>query len=276
MAQGVPTAGRWRVGEYGSRAGDDRLGELALGSVAAKSPVLCEVSIPQRHITRGGRADSSNEWSASAPQVAVHLLESWAPILPAFIHDNILDQLILPKVRQAMEEWDGRSSRSGKTRSLSSIVFPWLPLLGHRMEEVLEAAKRRIRHVMRKWVVRDGVPEELSRWRKDVSAPKQADRVEPADRQIFSSKEWDDLMLRTVVPKLGVCLRDDFSINPRKQDMVPLEDWVMPWHTLLRSSVFSSLLEVNFFPKWLDILYIWLVQPNFKADEVANWYVPRT
>ena len=78
-------------------------------------------------------------------------------------------------------------------------------------------------------------------------------------------------MLRNVVPKLGVCLRDDFAINPRKQDMVPLEDWVLPWHTLLRQSTYSQLLEVNFFPKWLDILYIWLIQPNFKADEVANW-----
>jgi len=97
-------------------------------------------------------------------------LESWEPILPAFIRDNVLDQLVIPKVKQAMEEWDGRPSRSGKSRKLSSIVFPWLPLLGHRMEDVLDGAKRRIRHVMRKWVVRDGVPEELARWKKDVSA----------------------------------------------------------------------------------------------------------
>lgn len=111
----------------------------------------------------------SNEWSATSPQPAVHLLESWDPILPSFIRDNILDQLILPKVRQAIEEWDGRPSRSGKTRSLSGIVFPWLPLLGHRMDDILDGSKRRIRSVMRKWVVRDGMPEELARWRKDVS-----------------------------------------------------------------------------------------------------------
>lgn len=113
----------------------------------------------------------SNEWSPTSPRPAVHLLESWDPVLPAYIRDNILDQLILPKVKQAIEEWDGRPSKSGKTRSLSGIVFPWLPLLGHRMEDILDGSKRRIRSVMRKWVVRDGVPEELSRWRKDVSLP---------------------------------------------------------------------------------------------------------
>jgi tuftelin-interacting protein 11 len=88
---------------------------------------------------------------------------------------------------------------------------------------------------------------------------------------MYSSKEWDELMLRFVVPKLGATLRDDFTINPRKQDMIPLEDWVMPWHTLLRGSTFSQLIEANFAQKWLDILYIWLIQPNYKSDEVANW-----
>jgi tuftelin-interacting protein 11 len=79
------------------------------------------------------------------------------------------------------------------------------------------------------------------------------------------------MMLKYVVPKLGASLRDDFQINPRKQDMVPLEQWVLPWSSLLRASTFEQLLEVNFFPKWLDILYIWLVQPNYKPDEVATW-----
>jgi tuftelin-interacting protein 11 len=75
----------------------------------------------------------------------------------------------MPKVKKAIDEWDGRKSRSGKTRSLAGIVFPWLPMLGDRMEEVLEGAKRRIRHVLRVWTVKDGVLEELARWKKDVS-----------------------------------------------------------------------------------------------------------
>jgi tuftelin-interacting protein 11 len=81
-----------------------------------------------------------------------------------------LDQLVLPKVKKAVEQWDARPSRSGKPpKSLAGIVFPWLPLLGERVEEVLGDAKRRIRSVMRAWVVKDGVPPELARWKKDVS-----------------------------------------------------------------------------------------------------------
>ncbi len=112
----------------------------------------------------------SNDWDATSPHLAVHLLESWDPLLPDFIRDNILEQLILPKVRKAVETWDSRPSRSGKPpRSLAGIVFPWLPLLGERVEEILGEGKRRIRSVMRNWIVKDGVPPELLRWKKDVS-----------------------------------------------------------------------------------------------------------
>ncbi|ORX39009.1 GC-rich sequence DNA-binding factor-like protein-domain-containing protein [Kockovaella imperatae] len=202
------------------------------------------------------RSAINNDWDARHPEKPVQLLEAWKPLLPPFVLDNVLDQLILPKVRSSIDEWDTRRS-GGRSRSLATIVFPWLPLLGARIEEVLELAKRRIRHVLRKWVVSDGIPQELERWKKDI----------------YSSKEWDELMLRNIVPKLGVCLRDDFSINPRKQDMVPLEDWVLPWHKLIRASTFCQLLEVNFFPKFLDTLYIWLIQPNRNGDEIASWFL---
>ena len=147
----------------GMTAWESLLWALWLPKVRSSIKQVSCLAKPERELTY------SNDWSATSPQAAVHLLESWNPILPAFIRDNVLDQLVVPKVKQAMEEWDGRPSRSGKTRKLSSIVFPWLPLLGHRMDDVLEGAKRRIRHVLRRWVVRDGVPEELARWRKDVS-----------------------------------------------------------------------------------------------------------
>jgi tuftelin-interacting protein 11 len=199
------------------------------------------------------RSTINNDWDALHPRAAIHLVESWEPILPAFIRDNILDQLVLPKVRKAVDEWDSRK----QSVSLYKIVWPWFPVLGDRMDEVLEGAKRRIRSVLRHWVVKDGVPKELSRWKKDI----------------YSSSEWDKLVLQYIIPKLGVCLREDFAINPANQNMVPFSQWVMPWHELLRGSMMAHLLEVEFFPKWLDTLYIWLVHPGYKPDEVANWFL---
>lgn len=83
--------------------------------------------------------------------------------------------------------------------------------------------------------------------------------------------DWDAMLLKYVVPKLGARLRDDFRVNPRKQDMEPLKD-VLLWEGLLRPSIFSQILEKEFFPKWLDVLHIWLIQPSPSFEEVAQWY----
>ena len=78
-------------------------------------------------------------------------------------------------------------------------------------------------------------------------------------------------MLKYVLPKLGAMLREDFQVNPRNQDMTPLER-LLPWHPILHPSMFSQLLETEFFPKWLDVLHIWLIQPNASFEEIAQWY----
>jgi tuftelin-interacting protein 11 len=79
------------------------------------------------------------------------------------------------------------------------------------------------------------------------------------------------MLLKYVVPKLGAALRDDFRVNPRDQKMEPLQQ-VLLWSETIRPSVFSKILETEFFPKWLDILYIWLIQPSVSFEEVAQWY----
>jgi tuftelin-interacting protein 11 len=202
------------------------------------------------------RSAINNDWDVLDPQPAVHLIESWDPILPLFIHDNILDQLVLPKVTVAVEEWTGRPLRDGRNVSLASIIFPWLPLMGERVGDLLESGKRRVRAVLRKWKPEDGVLSELQRWRDDI----------------FSTHEWDKLMGDYVLGKLGDVLRDGFVVNPRNQDMKPLKDIVLPWHTLIRTSNFVRLFELEFFPKWLNVLHMWLAHPGYNADEVAQWF----
>lgn len=89
--------------------------------------------------------------------------------------------------------------------------------------------------------------------------------------KVCTAGEWDDLMLRYVVPQLGTTLRDKFQINPRKQDLVQLER-VTAWFPLLRSAIIDQLLEAEYFTKWLDALFIWLTnEPNYQ--QVTEWYI---
>lgn len=77
--------------------------------------------------------------------------------------------------------------------------------------------------------------------------------------------------MKYVVPKLGATLREDFQVNPAQQDLKPLQD-VLAWAGIIRSSIFSQLLETGFFPKWLSTLHQWLVHPKASFEEVAQWY----
>ncbi|KAI0091465.1 GC-rich sequence DNA-binding factor-like protein-domain-containing protein [Irpex rosettiformis] len=196
------------------------------------------------------RSCINNDWSPDDPQPAVRLYEAWSRYIPQFVQDNFFDQLVLPKVHRAVSEWNPRKHKI----PLQTIVFPWLPHVGLRMEDVLGDTRRKMKSVLRGWTVVEGVPHDLTVW-----------------KEIFDSGEWDTMILKYVVPKLGARLREDFRVNPRQQDMAPLQD-VLLWETLVRSSILSQILEAEFFPKWLDVLHIWLIQPSPSFEEIAQWY----
>jgi tuftelin-interacting protein 11 len=125
---------------------------------------------------------SSNDWDVADPQPAVELVESWGSVLPRFVLDNIVEQLIVPKVYKQVRDWSWspRRAKAGHpVQSLASIVFPWLATLRTRADHILDEAKIRIGEVMKRWSVKDAIPEELKLW-KDVSVlhvPNQARRT---------------------------------------------------------------------------------------------------
>ena len=103
----------------------------------------------------------NNDWSPDFPQPAVKLFETWSTFLPPFIRDNLLDQLILPKVKKAIADWNARRD----TVTLQTIVFPWLPHVGLRLEDVVGDAQRKLKHLLRSWIVGDAMPTDLAAWR---------------------------------------------------------------------------------------------------------------
>lgn len=111
------------------------------------------------------RSCLNNDWSPQDPQPAVRLYEAWSTFLPPFIRDNVLDQLVLPRVQKAVADW--KPSKDSVT--LQSLVFPWLPHLGLRLEDVLGDARRKFKSLLRSWSAEDEVPKDLIVW-KDVSS----------------------------------------------------------------------------------------------------------
>lgn len=204
------------------------------------------------------RSAINNVWQPTDPAPVLALYSSWqsSGLLPDFVSDNMLDQLILPKLKRAVSEWI--PPRKGKSKSvkitLHHVLFPWLEYAGTRMDEVMDDAKRKVRGWLKTCKVRDGPPEGLEVW-----------------REVIQASEWDNLILQYIVPQLAAQLREDFVVNPREQDLTPLTS-VLAWRKLLRDSTLSQILESEFFPKYLDTLHTWLSSPGVNFEQVAEWY----
>ena len=56
----------------------------------------------------------------------IDLLECWMPLLPSWVMDNILDQMVLPRLHKEVETWDPTTD----TMPIHAWVHPWLPLMG--------------------------------------------------------------------------------------------------------------------------------------------------
>ncbi|GAA6009422.1 hypothetical protein JCM11491_003551 [Sporobolomyces phaffii] len=202
------------------------------------------------------RSAINNDWDASDPTPAVTLVSTWAPLLPAFLLANILDQLVLPKVSAAVDAWSASAYKRGRAPGLHTLMFPWLDVAGEdRMAPLVSDAKRRVRTWLKaSWDPRDGVPRGFDAW-----------------RAAFSKSDWDALVLELVLPALGAHLRDRLVVNPRAQDLAPL-DRALAWRPLVSAAMLGQLVECEVFPKWGDALWTWLTSDGVNLDEVAQWY----
>jgi tuftelin-interacting protein 11 len=204
-----------------------------------------------------------NDWDVYDPSPATSLIVAWKEILPAFVYANVMDQLIVPKLSKAIKEWKPRSSRHHPSSSQQNSRFPWwlftwLQYLDERHTDpkhatgLLSDVKRKFRVVLDTWDLRKGLVGGLDLWKEALGS------------------EFDVCLQNHLLPRLARYLREDFEINPQDQDLTALDD-VFKWKAYFKPNVFALLLAAEFFPKWHNILHIWLTNdPNF--EEVGEWF----
>ncbi|KAI9040944.1 putative G-patch domain protein (TFIP11) [Aspergillus affinis] len=205
-----------------------------------------------------------NEWDVFDPTPATSLIVAWKEILPSFVYANVLDQLVVPKLTSGIKEWKPRSSsRRHPSSSQHSSRFPWwlftwLQYLGERHTDpkqatgLLSDAKRKFRVLLDTWDLSRGLVSGIELWRDALGS------------------EFDVCLRNNLLPRLGSHLREDFDVNPQDQDLAALEN-VLKWKDFFKPNVMGLLLVAEFFPKWHNILYIWLTNdPNY--EEVGEWF----
>lgn len=200
-----------------------------------------------------------NDWDVRDSSPATSLIEAWKDLLPQFVYLDVVDRLIVQKLVAGLDEWKPHSKKRHHETAPHRWLFPWLQYLDeHNVDPqsptgLLSVVKRKFKTLLESWEISRGPVDGLRHWREVLRA------------------ELDKALIQKLLPRLAKHLRQSFEINPQDQDLTALED-VFKWKDFFKPSVMGQLLTAEFFPKWHNILHIWLTsEPNY--DEVGQWFV---
>ncbi len=209
------------------------------------------------------RSAITNDWDVyQASDALIDLLKAWEPVLPPFIWTNVIDQLIAKRLTDAVAAWKPRNaqkSHRNSSRPPHVWLFPWLPYLDEQHTDpknstgLLSEVKRKFKSVLSTWNLSSSVPVGLQEWRTVLKS------------------ELSSIFVRHLLPRLALHLSTNLVIDPRDQDLTPIED-VLRWATFLPLDTMAHLLIAEFFPKWHQTLYVWLTYDGVNYADVKNWY----
>ena len=209
------------------------------------------------------RSAITNDWDVyDSSDALIDLLKAWKPILPSFIWANVIDQLVAKRLADAVAAWKPRNvqkSHRHSSRPPHVWLFPWLQYLDEHHTDpksstgLLSEVKRKFKSVLSSWNLSAPVPVGLEEWRTVLQS------------------ELSSILVRHLLPRLALHLSTNFIIDPRDQDLTPLED-VLRWAPFFPVNTMAQLLVAEFFPKWHQTLYVWLTYEGVNYTDVKNWY----
>lgn len=193
---------------------------------------------------------AANEWNPRHYQPMVAFLDAWAPLLPSHILDNVLEQMILPRLAAEVAVWNPLTD----TTPIHVWILPWHSLLGPKLSEKIYPT------------IRVTLGAALQAW---APSDRSARAMITPWCNIFDAGEMEAFLVKHIVPKLQLSLTE-LIINPLQQN---LECWnqFWEWNTIMSVQLTTQIMDKYFFPKWIQTLVIWLNQ-NPNLDQVSRWY----
>ncbi|KAJ3372483.1 hypothetical protein GGF31_001924 [Allomyces arbusculus] len=220
------------------------------------------------------RAAVTGQWSVHDPTPLLALLDAWHPsVLTPSIYHYVVQHLILPRLRMAVDGWSPRTARKRPRRAdagtpmpaaLHEWLFPWLESVHFSSEPVGMLFPTLVYKLT---VYLQDV------WDPAVDGMREGIRHVAPWRALWDKDAYAQFVGKTVIPKLTRFLAKDLVINPASQDLLVLDAAVIEWHPYIPSSLLAKVLvDGGFFMQWLDVLHQWLSAPDADLAEVGEWY----
>lgn len=188
-----------------------------------------------------------NDWNVFEPFNCIELWLNLKQLLPK--SNQIEESIIIPKLTTAVENW----IPSLDDKALNYWILPWVKILKTKLNGVYPTIRRKISQALKSWnPLEDTAITIIKPW-----------------QHIFDSLSMENLLIRSIIPKLVLSLRT-FEINPNNQQL-PVFYSFIKWHNVIPNCHFISLFIGEFFVKWILTLCIWL-NSNPNLVEVFQWY----
>ncbi|RCN37133.1 g-patch domain protein [Ancylostoma caninum] len=181
----------------------------------------------------------------------LRIIEMWLPVLPEWMKENILEQVIIPRIDDRVSSWDPLTD----SVPIHSWLVPWLAVLGDRLQPVLAPIRQKLAKALRLWNPTDhSAMAILKPW-----------------CGVWTPATMSAFLAQNVVPKLEKCL-DTMNLNPRENKKY--EEWYacMSWMGMISPDTMASIVTKYFFPRWYAALCHWLDSPRVVLNEVKMWY----
>lgn len=185
------------------------------------------------------------------PESMLRVVEKWLPLLPLWMRENLLEQIIIPRIAAQVDEWNPLTDRI----PIHSWLHPWLDVMGDRLQPVFPPIRQKLAKALNEWNPTDRSALSMLRPWKSCFAP--------ATMSAF--------LAMNIIPKLEKALQGmiyDPTKNHHYDEFYAALDWI----ELIGAEGIASVLVRSFFPKWYETLCIWLESPQVVPEEVAMWY----
>ncbi|CAN0160083.1 unnamed protein product, partial [Phaeothamnion confervicola] len=192
-----------------------------------------------------------NFWEVTNAAPALTLAASLAEILPRPAWDALLREAVAPRLTRAVAQWQPRADPA----PIDAWLLPWMPWLSPSLVPLFQGIRRKLAAVLTDWHAEDASA--LAALRPWVP--------------YFDVDSMEQLLKKSVVPKLAASLRSELSTDPARPNPAGLE-YTLRWRELLPTRLMTALLEGEFLPKWIESLRGWLAGGDADFQQVADWY----
>jgi len=191
-----------------------------------------------------------NEWNPRDSHLLIDIIEMWEPLLPKDLLTDLYDNLIFPKLKSDVEQWNPTQEKM----MIHLWIHPWFPLLGEKRIGLLwKPIQFKLSTTLQQWHPSD----------------KSALLLLGPWLRVFDISTWENLIIRVVLPKLMYALKD-FVVNPRSQDVEPIK-WLLDWADFIPQDHLVNLLENYLLKKMVTTLDSWVKMENAAPGEMMIW-----